>query len=94
MAWSSPWKVSRPKKGNEPTRTEIRLTDKTKVAYYGVEGVGQADGRLPGHGPAGRRLHRHRPARGVAQEGPHLTGKVVEVSADGKRFTLEVSPQE
>lgn len=79
------------KNGGEPVRTDLRLTERTKLIYFGVEKG--ADKPTVGY-LATAWLDDNAPDTAVqvafgAKE-PHLAGHVAEVSADGRRLTLVV----
>jgi hypothetical protein len=80
-----------PKPGAEPGQHEIKITDRTELVYYGVE----KDGDCPTVGyPAFALLDEtDREIATRVQFGAkeaQLQGRVVEVSADGRRMSLEV----
>ncbi|HKB41786.1 MAG TPA: sigma-70 family RNA polymerase sigma factor [Gemmataceae bacterium] len=88
-------------KGDPPTSIDIKLTDKTKLSYFGVDSNGEnltvgyvaqvwlVEGSQDT--AAGVRLGRKDADGG---KGPDLIGQIVAVSRDGKTITVEVQPKE
>ncbi len=88
-------------KGEPPTSVEIKLTDKTKITYFGVEPNGEnltvgyvtqvwlVEGSQDT--AAGIRLGRKDADAG---KGPDLSGRITAVSKDLRTITLEVFPKE
>src|SRR5262245_26522358 len=89
-------------KGEDPPTVEIKLTDKTKVAYFGVDSAGEiptsgytilvwlADGSQDT--AASVKMGRKDADGGV--KGPDFTGQITAVSGDGRTITVEISPEE
>jgi hypothetical protein len=87
-------------KGDPPTTIDIRLTDKTRLSYFGVD----ASGETPTVGyvaqvrfvngsadtAAGVRLGRKDADN---QKGPDFSGVIAAVATDLKTITLEVAPE-
>ncbi len=87
-------------KGDPAKAIDVKLTDRTKVAYFGVD----AQGETPTVGyvalvwlvegsedtAAGVRLGRK---DAQPQKGPDLAGKIIAVTDDLKRITLELDPK-
>jgi hypothetical protein len=89
-------------KGEDPPTVEIKLTDKTKVAYFGVDSAGEiptsgytilvwlADGSEDT--AAAVKMGRKDADGGV--KGPDFTGQITAVSNDGRTITVEIPPEE
>jgi ferric-dicitrate binding protein FerR (iron transport regulator) len=80
-----------PKPGVEPARNKLQITDQTEVVYFGMT----QQGNKPTVGyPVFAWLDKNSPEQatviefGVKQ--PHVQGRVMAVSEDGKQITLEV----
>jgi hypothetical protein len=89
-------------KGEAPPTVDIKLTDKTKVVYFGVDAAGEnptigyaiqvwlADGSQDT--ATGVRLGRKDGDGGI--KGPDFTGLISTVSKDSTTITVEIPPEE
>lgn len=88
-------------KGDPPTSVEIKLTDKTKFSYFGVE---QADETptvgyvalvwlVNGSKDTAAAVKLGRKEGLDAGKGPDIVGQITIVSKDGKNITVEITPE-
>jgi hypothetical protein len=88
-------------KGDAPTSVEIKLTDKTKLVYFGVDGNGETPtvgysilvwlAKDSKDTAAAVKLGRK---DGLDQgKGPDFSGHITAVSKDAKSITVEVAPE-
>jgi len=88
-------------KGEAPGKVEIRITDKTKVAYFGVDGNGENPTigyvaqvwLVEGSQDTAASIRMGR-KDAESSKGPDLNGQIVEVSKDLKAITVELQPEQ